>query len=672
MKPFEQKALDYFGEIVINKSLIHKAGFGSRAIPTYVGEWIIANFVGDETSLSNLDREKISNFVNKYVPEKGQKETVKNKLYEQEQVKILDNFSVYVNLVKGDRYLKIPFLDENSARISPKIVENNEMLLSSGLWGVGSLIYLPKSDDNPKGQIWMQDFQPFQLANVDTEYFSVTRSEFIIDEWINLIISSMGFNHELYNDRQKLLLICRLIPMVEPRYNLVEPAPKGTGKSFVYDNMSRYVTVRSGKISPAVLFFNDSRKTPGLITRYDSVVIDEAQKVKADSSGELTALLKSYLESGKFGRGTASEITAEAGIVLLANIEMDNTRQPINRDIGLFRDFPNFLQEPAFIDRLSGLLPGWFLPRISNDTPSKDLGLKGDVFGELLHTLRSDISFRDYVKTEMVLPNCDDMRDTKAIESGASGLLKILFPDKAPTEEEFYKYCVNPAVELRQRVKDELCKTDQEYEPGTIKSEYPDYWQINHKLPVYHEIDDEGNIKTKEPESEEKTNIKDGKLDTYREPTIDTITIEDNESGYSYKNLFYPYIKNADKITIVDPYLRYDYQIRNFINFCEMLAPSEGNIKLHLKTKTDGQEEKKHLTTIYEEMQNNLIKHRIKFTFEFDDSVHDRSIKTDNNWFIKLGRGLDIFKKPDTKYGLGSISQIKRKCKSTEISYNKL
>jgi ATP-dependent Lon protease len=487
MENFEKLARDYFGEIVINKALIHQAGFGNRAIPTYVGEWIIANFVGDDQKLTEDNRDRIAGFVRKFVPSKGEKESIKNKLFEQEEVRFLDNFSVFVNLAKGDRYLHIPFLDESSAFVSPQLVEDNEMLLSSGLWGVGTLFYIPPSEELPKGQIWMKEFKAFQLANVDINYFIEAREHFTTVDWIDLIISSMGFNYNLYNERQKVLLICRLLPMVVPRYNLVEPAPKGTGKSFVFDNMSRYVAVRSGSVTPAVLFFNDAKKTPGLITRYDCVVIDEAQKVKADSSGELTALLKTYLEAGKFARGSAGSITAEAGLVLLANIEIDENRKPINQEIGLFRSFPNFLRETAFIDRFSGLLPGWHLPRISKDTPSKTLGFKGDIFGEILHIMRNDISYRDYVKTNIELDNCEDMRDTKAIEAGASGLMKIIFPHKNPTEEEFYKFCVNPAVELRQRIRDELCKLDREYIPVTIKSKYPDNFQEKHKLPQYYE-----------------------------------------------------------------------------------------------------------------------------------------------------------------------------------------
>jgi len=482
METFEQKALDAFSEIVINKAFVHDAGFGSRAIPIYVREWIISHYLDDSAELNELARVKIASFVEKYVPDKSQKEAIKNQLFEQLEVNILDNFSVYVNLAKGDRYLHIPFLDDDTASITPQIVQDNEMLLSSGLWGVGTLYYIPKSDDNPRGQVWMRELRPFQLANLDLAYFRDARKNFSTQEWIDFLVSSMGFNPKVYSERQKVLLICRLVPMVEPRYNLVELAPKGTGKSFVFENMSRYVAVRSGNITPAVLFFNDARKTPGLITRFDSVVIDEAQKVKGDSSGELTALLKSYLESGRFGRGSAGSIPAEAGLVILANIELDRNKRPITEEIGLFRVFPNFLRETAFIDRFSGLLPGWDLPKINKQTPSKSIGLKGDIFGEILHKLRGDISYRDYVKTSMELQNCDDMRDSKGIEAGATGLLKILFPDKDPSEEDFYKYCVNPALEMRQRVHDELCKLDREYDAVTFKSKYPDDFQCNHRL----------------------------------------------------------------------------------------------------------------------------------------------------------------------------------------------
>lgn len=685
METFEQKALDTFGEIVINKNFVHDAGFGSRAIPTYVREWIISHYLDDANEITDHARENIARFVQAYAPDKSQKESIKNQLFEQLEVNLLDNLSVYVNLSKGDRYLNIPFLDEDGAFVTPQIIQENEMLLSSGLWGVGTFYYVPKSDDNPKGQIWMREFQPFQLANLDLEYFNESRAQFSTQEWVNFIVSSMGFNHKLYTERQKLLLICRLIPMVEPRYNLIELAPKGTGKSFVFENMSRYVAVRSGAITPAVLFFNDARKTPGLITRYDCVVIDEAQKVKADSSGELTALLKSYLEAGRFGRGSAGSISAEAGLVMLANIDLDHHKQPVYEPVGLLRVFPNFLRETAFIDRFSGLLPGWDLPRVSKDTPSKSIGLKGDIFGEILHSLRSDISFRDYVKLNIELQNCDDMRDNKAVEAGATGLLKIIFPNKNPTEEDFYNYCVNPTLELRQRVRDELCKLDREYESVTFRSKIPNNYQLSHRVATYvsQEEVEEFEAKPKKILELEPVDQKEAELIEFfgekeevpvaeqseQELGAKTLQIAEGEEGHSYENLFGPYLQGAKKIIVRDPYIRLEHQIRNFIAFASLLESMEKPIELKLITSAEDAYQEKVIAQKLEDLSNNLKEYGITFQFVFDPTVHDRKIWIDNGWTIHLGRGLDIFQKPESKYGLSGIDQTKRGCRATEIIF---
>ncbi|MEI7989823.1 MAG: BREX system Lon protease-like protein BrxL [Chloroflexota bacterium] len=679
METFEQKALDHFGSLIINKSFARKAGFGSRAIPVYVREWIVANYVGDSPDLMDDARTKIADFVRKYVPDKSDRETIKNRLYEQNDVKLLDDYSVYVDLAKGDRHLIIPFLDESKASIPPNIVRDNEMLLSSGLWGVGTLSYAPPTGNGP-GQVILRAFTPFQLASLDLEFFISRRKEFTTQEWINLIVNSMGFNHRIYSERQKLLLISRLIPMVEPRFNLIELAPKATGKSFVFENMSRYVSVRSGAISAPVLFYNDSRKTPGLITRFDSVVIDEAQKVKGDKSGELTALLKSYLEAGRFGRGSAGSITAEAGIVILANIELDENKRPLHETIGLFRDFPNFLRETAFLDRFSGLLPGWDLPRISKDTPSICLGLKGDIFGEILHMLRADISYRDFVKTNMHVENCDDMRDSKNVESGATGLLKILFPDKQPSEQDFYHYCVNPAIEFRQRVRDELCKLDREYLPITMRSIYPDDFQKTHRAISYVDPDNIQIQSVELPSESEEIHpdeIADlpirmtmSSLGTDEQSlTPNTIQIKEDESGYSYQNLFASYLKGARSIKVIDPYVRLEYQIRNFISFIGIIDTSEGPVHLSLTTSADDAYQEREISKKLDEIKSNVVNHGVELSYDFSQTVHRRGIEADNGWKIITDRGLDIFQKPDSRYELSEIDQTKRKCRETEIIY---
>ncbi len=462
MESFEQKAYDSFGEVVINKNLINSAGFSARAIPTYVGEWILYNFL-EEGELTEESRDKVASFVNKYLPQKGFKEDIKNKLLNMETVRLLDDYSVAVNLKNGTRTLKIPFLDMTDAGISQEIVDDNKLLLTSGVWGVADLMYAPPEDKGEKGKVWMRSFKPFQVGDVDLEYYKSCRESFTTDEWIDFVISSMGFNPKIYEKEQKTVLLTRLLPLVESRVNLIELAPKGTGKSFVYGNVSRYArVVGGGKISPAVMFHNNATNTPGIVTRYDAVVLDEAQSIQGDAKGELIAGLKVYLESGKFSRGN-TEAVAESGFVMLANITLDENHVPVHLGEGLFREIPNFLQETAFVDRLHGIIPGWYMPRVSKDTPSVTLGFKGDFFSEILHNLRSEPQYTDYVNMNMQLLNCNDMRDRKAITRLASAYLKLIFPNLKVEQSEFNEYCVKPAVALRQRVRDELHKMDSEY-----------------------------------------------------------------------------------------------------------------------------------------------------------------------------------------------------------------
>lgn len=679
MRSFEQKAYDHFGELIINKSFSRKAGFGRRAIPVYVREWIVSHFVEEETDITDESRRKIASFVRKYAPDKSEREMIKNLLYEQNDVKLLDDYSVQVDLKKGDRYLVIPYLDENKASVPQNILNDNDMLLSSGVWGVGELSYAPPGESG-SGQVIMRSFTPFQLARLDLDYIFSARSQFSTKEWIDLIVNSMGFNHEVYDEREKILLLSRLIPLVEPRYNLIELAPKGTGKSFVFENMSRYVTVRSGALTAPVLFYNKSRNSPGLITKYDCVVIDEAQKVRGDRSGELTALLKSYLEAGHFSRGDSGLITSECGIVILANIELDENKNPLHELIGLFRNFPNFLRETAFLDRFSGLLPGWDLPRITNRTPSTSLGLKGDIFGEILHELRKDIQYRDYVKTNMELENCDDMRDHRAIESGTTGLLKIIFPDLNPSEEDFYQYCVNPALEMRQRVRDELCKMDREYEPVSMRSKYPDRFQKSHQKVGYvdpDQVDEEalsevsGEEEEEDKEAESLLLTDETELDKANRAIEKTLEINKGETGYSYQILFGPYLDDVNSVTLIDPYIRYEYQIKNLMAFIQLLSSYDNIESLHLINSADDAYQAQDIERKLKELAKQVKDHGVDFAFEFDKDIHDREIVLDNGWRIYPGRGLDIFEKPESRYGLSVLDQKKRECKETKIIYRR-
>lgn len=265
------------------------------------------------------------------------------------------------------------------------------------------------------------------VAALDLEYYYQQRAEFNLNEWRELLVNSMGSNPEAYSPSQQLVLITRLVPIVEPRVNLIELAPKGTGKSFIYQNLSRYTRVVSGgKVTAAVLFYNLATTTPGLLTQYDLVVFDEAQTISFDNPGEVVGVLKDYLESRRYTRGRQLA-TADAGMMLLGNIQIDSSGIPSEGII--FRKLPEFLQETAFIDRLQGLVPGWELPRITTKAPARGIGFKADFFAEVLHALRSRGGYSEYVASHLKIIGTEDMRDKKAIERFVSAYLKLLFPD---------------------------------------------------------------------------------------------------------------------------------------------------------------------------------------------------------------------------------------------------
>lgn len=654
MLSFERKARDYYGEVVINKGLMRHAGFGARAIPVYVGEWIISQYMdGDE--LTEDGRSEIVDTISKFLPQKADKNTILNRLMAQEEVRILDDFRVNVNLDRNTHDLSIPLLDVQNGMVQKDIIDTNPMLLKTGMWGLGTLRYVPPDgEDVKKGQVWMVDFKAFQTPGVDLDYFRDSRRHFDIDEWIDFLVSSCQFNPEVHHLSQKLLLLSRIIPLVEPRANITELAPKGTGKSFVFDNISRYAAViPGGKLSAPALFFNSSTKKIGLIPRYDVVVVDEIQKIQTDASGEAMAALKMYLESGRYRRATGDMGTSESGFVMLGNIRLGMNRLPLYESDGIFKELPSALQESAFIDRIHGLIEGWFMPRVTRGTPSKTLGFKGDFFSEVLHELRVDLRYADYVSQNLKLPQCDDMRDHKAISRLTEGFLKLLFPDLNVSEEEFIAYCVNPAVRMRQQIRDELAKIDPEFKWVTIQSERPDGFQDSH----------EEERPNPEPEA-----LKLDPLSLERMPEEKTLDLLEGQRGISYEKLFFPYLRGAKSVKLVDPYIRMQYQLYNLMAFCEVLDVSDSTLELDLITGPDTYSEMEQRSKL-DELKDGLRRDHIEFNYAIADNLHDRWIETDTGWRIILGRGLDIFQKPEDRFSLGFTDQTKRQCKATTITY---
>lgn len=650
----KEKIQSVFEDACIDKSLYSGSGLNEQSIPVFVGEWLIdRELKGGEW---NDDvKEKVLGFVSKYIPRKSDIELLKSKLKNGENVTILEFISPKVNLKKNETYMESSSLGNERAYIEESLLEKFPRLLQGGLWGAAVYAYHVTEKG---GEVWLQNFVPLQASQIDFEKYASQRNEFSLDSWIDLLINSIGLNPNGYaTEKKKQAILTRLLPFVQKRVNLFELAPKGTGKSFVYGNFSRYSRlIEGGSISPAVLFYNENTKVPGLFTQFDVVVFDEAQSLSFTSPSETVAKLKGYLEAGKYSKGkfTAS---ADSGAVFIANVQIDSNGMPVNSR-NLFGELPELLQETALIDRIHGILPGWELPRIETSTLSNGIGFKADFIGEIFHALRSRVEFDKFVEERSHLIGSKDLRDKKAIMKMASGFLKLLFPNlKSVNDKDFINFCLKPAIELRQRVRDQLHYLDPEYK--------------NYSISI---VSENGDLEKSE-------NILIDETDTIiEEVPIRTITqsvkiieLKEGDIGYSYDILFSPFFKHAKEVKIVDPYIRLSYQIDNLIELCRVIYSSNIlSLKLVTASDSDETEQKNKNEVKFEELKKVLIKKGVNFEYEFSDNIHDRYIETNDGWKITLGRGLDIFQKPDSWLDLDKDDYKKRKCRSTIITYNKV
>ena len=649
----KEKILSVFEDASIDKNLYSSSGLNEQSIPVFVGEWLIDR----ELKGGDWDddvKEKVLGFVSKYIPKKSDIELLKSKLKNGENVTILEFISPKVDLKKNETYVESSSLGNQKVFIEEQLLDQFPRLLQGGLWGAA--VYNYQIADKG-GEVWLQNFVPLQASQIDFDKYAKQRLEFSLEEWIAILINSIGLNPDGYStDKTKQVLLTRLLPFVQKRINLFELAPKGTGKSFVFGNFSRYSRLVTGSISPAVLFYNENSKAPGLLTQFDAVVFDEAQSLSFSNPAVTVSNLKTYLESGKYAKGKF-ESTADSGAVFIANVQMDANGIPVNSK-NLFRELPQILQETAFIDRIHGIIQGWELPRIETSTLSNGMGFKADFIGEIFHALRSRVEFDKFVEDRSYLIGTSDLRDKKAIMKMASGFLKLLFPNLTfITDADFINHCLEPAIALRQRVRDQLHYLDPEFKNYIINVVDQNSSNQNHEKVLIEESDE---IETK-PKMEISTSTR-------------VLKIKEGDLGYSYEILFSPFFESSKEIKLVDPFIRLSYQIDNFLAFCKLL-PSFKITDLNLVTSVGSDADDEQLRknkTKFDEIKMVLFKKGIEFNYEFSETIHDRYIETDNGWKITLGRGIDIFQRPDSWYDLDRDDFTKRKCRETIITYNKI
>jgi ATP-dependent Lon protease len=455
---------EVFGNLCIDKTRLPSSGLSSIGLPSFVAEWLLDKIVPGSGTLTSIELEKVNNFIKKAFPRKDDRNEIIFDLTQGEIRKLIALMQVRIKLEQGGKTIpeplaQIPALNLTECSIATDIVERYKILLRQGIWGKITLAMLPE------GKVEVMDFEPFQCSQVDLQSYAECRAKFNTQQWRDLIFCSMGFNpqHPSYDQEAKTWILARLLSLVESNYHVIELAPKGTGKSFFFENISSKVSLISGgKVTPAQLFINGRTKEVGLLGRHQVVVLDEVQSLTFDNPEEVIGPLKNYLASGRYNRSGFADISSDCGLVMLANIELDEQLQPRNED-NLIANLPKFFGETALLDRLSGNIPGWRIPKFQREMVADQVGLKMDFFGEVLLSLRQDNRFRFYVEQHTKFAKNVTIRDQNAILKSASGFLKILYPHLELTLMDYERDCLEPACKLRQAIRNSLYYLDDEF-----------------------------------------------------------------------------------------------------------------------------------------------------------------------------------------------------------------
>lgn len=461
-----EKFLQYFKDMSVIKSNAQQA-FSGLAIPSFIRDWFIMRYSDSDGSVNlSLMLDKL----NRYMPGKSQWNNIMDKLIEGNQVKILARISVNIDIKTGVIAFNLPDYDitSKSTFIEKKVWDEvkSKILTGGEAWGVLTLSYKPITSKESK--ICLEGFNAFQPYTADLKYYKNARKNFTLNEWLSVLLGGFDYDANGFTEEEKLSVIRRMLIFVENRINLIELAPKGTGKSYMFSNISKYGWLISGGVlTRAKLFYDMNSKQEGLINRYDFVAIDEISTIKIPDADEMKGALKGYLESGKYTVGSKAG-SALSGMIFLGNIDSNM----FNTDLPMFSELPAIFKDSALLDRFHGFIEGWENPRMREEMKMKGASLNSEYFSEIMHQLRQDITYSAIVDAMLKIDNNADTRDVTAIKKICTAYVKLLFPHwqsvKDVDKAEFKTYCLLPALKMRGVIRKQLNIIDSEYKTREV------------------------------------------------------------------------------------------------------------------------------------------------------------------------------------------------------------
>lgn len=463
MSTIGDKIKQVFGGAAVYKNPANYEVFNGRNLPSFVKDYLISTHIAADGSFK---REALTRFLDAHIPKDNS--AILARLRRGETLTLLTRFVVTTSLAQNKTSFQIPDMGikASDTLIPDYLIEQYpDDLIDGEKWGIMKIVYIAPID-NERGHVEMVKFKPFRpMQKLDINYIRNCRAQFSLEEWIDVLISAMEYTPTAFASlTQKLEFLTRLLPFIEPRLNLIELAPKGTGKSYVFGNLSKFVwLVSGGKVSRAKLVYDKSTKTPGIMRFYDMVAFDEIQTITFSDNSEMQSFLKNYLE---FGRATIDnyEFMSECGLMLLGNILLSENNEPLNYKY--FDALPEVFKESALLDRFHGMIEGWLLPRVNVDMALQDWTLNVEFFSEVLHQMRTESVYSHIVDDLIEVPQGADMRHTRAVKRIATAYLKLLFPHIISIEQvdlnDFNMLCLQPAIRRRDIVRQQCSNIDAE------------------------------------------------------------------------------------------------------------------------------------------------------------------------------------------------------------------
>lgn len=451
----DHKVTEAFPGLVVRKDLLRvlRSAYG---VPTFVIEFLLGKYCASadpeviERGMEFVRRSLSSKFV-----KPDEREIVRARIQQQGTYTLIDKVSVVLREVDDKYWATLHNINQEFVHIDERLLQEHDRLLMGGVWAEVTVRYdASLKFKNAFRPFVIDELKPIQLSSRSIGPVVEARSKFTRDEWIDLLMRSLGLepSHPYFTQRRKLLYLLRLVPLVERNYNLIELGPRGTGKSFVFQQISPYShLISGGQTTVAQMFVNLANGQKGLVALWDTVAFDEAAGIRfVDKNG--INIMKNYMEDGAFSRGK-DIINAEGSVVFVGNIDGDIGT--IVRTSNLFYPLPKEM-DTAFYDRIHAYLPGWELGKTRDEMYTNHFGFVSDYLAEVFHNVRKS-TYMDRPERYVEFGPHVGGRDAKAVRKTVSGLIKLIHPDGEATKEDVLAY-VEFAMEQRRRVKEQLKK----------------------------------------------------------------------------------------------------------------------------------------------------------------------------------------------------------------------